>query len=151
MLRNCFHQAPPLPRVSLEQMATEHASCCSWIRWRPQLGDQPQNLGEHHSGHSDLGHLERNVASVADNGTRRPRGGHFRPRHHSGARNRQQDRVAIGAGQGFALGEPVFHDIAALPPHGLVGVGQPPIQALLIFIDLARLGPSTSLIGRVAA
>src|SRR6266404_3067564 len=66
MLRNCFHQGAPLPWVSLEQMATERASCCSWIRWRPQLGDQPQNLGEQHSWHGDLGHLEGDIATVVN-------------------------------------------------------------------------------------
>jgi hypothetical protein len=35
------------------------------IRRRPQLGDQPQYLGEQISRDSDLGHLEGNVAAVA--------------------------------------------------------------------------------------
>ena len=36
------------------------------IRWWPELRDQPQDLGEQHSRHGDLGHLEGNVAAVAD-------------------------------------------------------------------------------------
>ncbi len=35
------------------------------IRWRPQLRDQPQYLGEQISRDSDLGHLEGDVAAVA--------------------------------------------------------------------------------------
>src|SRR6266404_2600671 len=65
-LRNCLHQGAPLSWVLLELMATERASCCSWIRWRPQLGDQPQNLGEQHSGYGDLGHLEGDIATVVN-------------------------------------------------------------------------------------
>jgi hypothetical protein len=42
------------------------ASCRRWIRRRPEFGDQPQDLGEQHSRHGDLGHLERNVAAVTD-------------------------------------------------------------------------------------
>lgn len=41
-------------------------SCRHWIRWRPQFGDQPQDVGEEVSRNSDFGHLERNVAAVAD-------------------------------------------------------------------------------------
>src|SRR5262250_2208311 len=65
-LRNCLHQGAPLSWVLLELMATERASRCSWIRRWPQFGDQPQYLGEQQPWHGDLGHLERNVASVAD-------------------------------------------------------------------------------------
>src|SRR5262245_34742584 len=36
------------------------------IRWWPELRDQPQDLGEQHSRRGDLGHLEGNVAAVAD-------------------------------------------------------------------------------------
>jgi hypothetical protein len=32
----------------------------------PQPGDQRQDLGEHLSRHRDLGHLERDLARVAD-------------------------------------------------------------------------------------
>lgn len=42
---------------------------CSRRRWRwlrPQFGDQPQDLGEHHLRHGDLGHLESDIAAVAD-------------------------------------------------------------------------------------
>ncbi|HEX3495583.1 MAG TPA: hypothetical protein VHT02_00150 [Methylocella sp.] len=35
------------------------------IRWRPQLRDRPQYLGEQISRDSDLGHLEGDVAAVA--------------------------------------------------------------------------------------
>ena len=35
-------------------------------RLRPQFCDQPQDLGEHHSRHGDLGHLESDIAAVAD-------------------------------------------------------------------------------------
>src|SRR6266404_6583132 len=61
-LRNCLHQGAPLSWVLLELMATERASRCSWIRRWSQFGDQPQYLGEQHSWHGDLSHLERNVA-----------------------------------------------------------------------------------------
>ena len=64
--RNCLHQGAPRPRFLLEPMATGRTSRWRWIRRQPQFGDQPQNLGEQHSWHGDLGHLERNVASVAD-------------------------------------------------------------------------------------
>src|SRR5262252_5744361 len=55
------------PRFLLEPMATGRASRRRWIRRWTQFGDQPQNLGEQHPRHGDLGHLERNVASVANN------------------------------------------------------------------------------------
>src|SRR4029077_8285290 len=65
-LRNCLHQGAPISWVLLEVMATERASRCSWIRRWPQFGDQPQYLGEQHSWHGDLGHLEGYTAAVAD-------------------------------------------------------------------------------------
>ena len=37
-----------------------------WIRRRPQFSDQTQDLGKQHSRHGDLGHLEGDVATVAD-------------------------------------------------------------------------------------
>ena len=37
-----------------------------WIRRRPQFGDQWQNLGEQHSWHGDLGHLEGDIATVVN-------------------------------------------------------------------------------------
>ena len=42
---------------------------CSRRRWRwlrPQFGDQPQDLGEQHPRNGDLGHLEGDIAAVAD-------------------------------------------------------------------------------------
>ena len=42
---------------------------CSRRRWRwlrPEFGNQPQDLGEHVPRHGDLGHLESDVAAVAD-------------------------------------------------------------------------------------
>ena len=33
---------------------------------RPQFGDQPQDLGEQHPRHGNLGHLEGGIAAVAD-------------------------------------------------------------------------------------
>jgi hypothetical protein len=41
-------------------------SCRRWIRGRPEFGDQPQDLGEHDPRHGDLGHLESDIAAVAD-------------------------------------------------------------------------------------
>ena len=41
-------------------------SCRRGIRRRPQFGDQPQDLGEQHPRHGDLGHLEGDIAAVAD-------------------------------------------------------------------------------------
>jgi hypothetical protein len=35
-------------------------------RWRPQLRDQPQDIGEQNSGDGDLGHLEGDITAVAD-------------------------------------------------------------------------------------
>ncbi len=41
-----------------------------WIRPRPQFGDQLQDLNQQHSGHRDLGHLERDLARMrGDPGT----------------------------------------------------------------------------------
>src|SRR5262245_35733202 len=56
--RNCLHQSAPRPSFLLEPMATGCTSRWCWIRRQPQFGDQPQNLGEQHSRHGDLGHLE---------------------------------------------------------------------------------------------
>jgi hypothetical protein len=50
----------------LELMATGRASRWRRNRWRPQFGNQPQNLGEQHPWHSDLGHLEGKIAPAAD-------------------------------------------------------------------------------------
>ena len=47
-------------------MTTVPVSGRRWIRRPPQFGDQPQNLGEQHSWHRDLGHLESNIAAVVD-------------------------------------------------------------------------------------
>jgi hypothetical protein len=35
-------------------------------RWRPQLRDQPQDIGEQNSGDDDLGHPEGDITAVAD-------------------------------------------------------------------------------------
>ncbi len=53
-----------LPWLLLKLMATERFTR-RWIRWRPQLRDQPQYLGEQISRDSNLGHLEGDVAAVA--------------------------------------------------------------------------------------
>ena len=50
------HLSAPLPSWPL--------AC--WRRRRPQSGDQPQDVVEHLSRHRDLGHLEHDVATVAD-------------------------------------------------------------------------------------
>ena len=41
-------------------------SCGCERRLQPQFGDQPQNLLEHLPGNGDLGHLEGDIAAVAD-------------------------------------------------------------------------------------
>ena len=41
-------------------------SCRRGIGWRPQFGDQPQDLCKQHPRHGDLGHLEGDIAAVAD-------------------------------------------------------------------------------------
>jgi hypothetical protein len=43
-------------------------ACSRWrrIRRRPQFGDQSQDLGEQPPRHGDLGHLESDIAVVAD-------------------------------------------------------------------------------------
>ena len=35
-------------------------------QWRPQFRDQPQDVGEQSSRNGDLGHLEGDIAAVAD-------------------------------------------------------------------------------------
>jgi hypothetical protein len=45
---------------------TPNASCCRRDRRRPQFRDEPQNVGEEVSGDRDVGHLEGDVAAVAD-------------------------------------------------------------------------------------
>ena len=42
-------------------------SALSGNRRRPKLSDQPQNFPEQATRHRDLGHLERDVAAVANN------------------------------------------------------------------------------------
>jgi hypothetical protein len=39
---------------------------CRYDGWRPQLRDQPQDVGEQVSRNCDLRHLEGDVAAVAD-------------------------------------------------------------------------------------
>ncbi len=36
------------------------------IRWRPEFGDQPQEIGKQHPRHGYLSHLEDNIAAMAD-------------------------------------------------------------------------------------
>jgi len=52
--------------VFLHELVTTEPSRRCWIRRRPQFGDQPQDLGEQHSRNGDLGHLEGDIAAVAD-------------------------------------------------------------------------------------
>ena len=54
-------------RRLLSNTARPSASGRRRRRLRPQFGDQSQNLLEHLSWDGDLGHLERDVAAVADN------------------------------------------------------------------------------------
>jgi len=53
------HSSVPLPRWD-----PQTSSC--WRRWRPQPGDQHQDLREHLQRPRDLGHLERHVTAMAD-------------------------------------------------------------------------------------
>ena len=50
----------------MTELIQRRRSCRRAIGRRPQFGDQPQDLGEQHSRHGDLGHLEGDIAAVAD-------------------------------------------------------------------------------------
>jgi hypothetical protein len=54
------------PRPSVAIDCCSRCSCWDWRRPWPQFGDQPQDLGEQRPRHGDLGHLEGDIAAVAD-------------------------------------------------------------------------------------
>ena len=56
-------QGAPLPSSSVA--ADPQRSSCRG-RWRPKPGNKHQDVSEHQPRYRDLGHLERNVAAVAD-------------------------------------------------------------------------------------
>src|SRR5713226_4396615 len=47
-------------------VASEPISRSCWRGWRPQPGDQGEDIREHLSRHDNLGHLEGDVPAVAD-------------------------------------------------------------------------------------
>src|ERR1700720_4666031 len=53
-------------RVSLSSRRTSLPWFLIDRRWRPQLRDQPQDIGEQNSGNDDLGHLEGEGETVAN-------------------------------------------------------------------------------------
>jgi hypothetical protein len=69
-----FGLAEPKPAALPSSRRTSAAVVCRicpnlwscWYGWCPQPGNKRQDVGEHLSRHCDLGHLERDVAAVAD-------------------------------------------------------------------------------------
>ncbi len=55
-----------LCRGFARERVTPNALRCRSARRRSQFGDQPQDVGEEVSRDRDLGHLERDIAAVAD-------------------------------------------------------------------------------------
>ena len=64
-IRNGLHQGAPFPWFTLELIQRRRA-CRRGIGRRPQFGDQPQDLCKQHPRHGNLGHLEGDIAAVAD-------------------------------------------------------------------------------------
>ena len=55
-----------LPHWFMLDLIQRRRSCRRGIGWRPQFGDQPQDLCKQHPRHGNLGHLEGDIAAVAD-------------------------------------------------------------------------------------
>ena len=64
-IRNGLYQGAPSPWFTLE-LIQRRRSCRRGIGRRPQFGDQPQDLCKQHPRHGNLGHLEGDIAAVAD-------------------------------------------------------------------------------------
>src|SRR5262249_8377459 len=58
-----FYQGAPLPSLPV---GFDPWGASRWSGWRPQPGNEHEDFVEHLSWHCDLGHLEHDVAAVAD-------------------------------------------------------------------------------------
>jgi len=58
-----LHQGASLPSLAV---AFDPWVASRWSGWRPQPGNEHEDFVEHLSWHCDLGHLEHDIAAVAD-------------------------------------------------------------------------------------